>query len=453
MKRLERHVGGSRRQSRTQSPECTAHPDLAGVAIAAAAWLVRHAPVTAFLVATACGSGEMSGASNNGGALIRTADSTSSDDGFDDFFFEDEGAGSGAGTSLDGDLSSGTSSPECASIRINARVDSVSAQMEVRGNVLFVFDQSSSMRETWSTNPKWKTANDALVAAFTPLQDRLRAGSLLFPCPGASSTAERCSLLNARECLASGASGSSINASTGCPEVAPITSAPQMKIQPGAEFLSAWRSYWTSGDSVLQTGTPTELALLRAEAALATPPVGDTVVVLLTDGQPNCGSNESAVAARLLTQKKIKTFVVGLPGAREGTTVLDAIAKAGGTAPQGCVSSCFLSPANPTDLQTVLANIASTTVSTRTVTTLRNCQFTLDPQDGANPTDVHLIVTSATDGQRYEIPQQSTNGWTLSADHRTGSLQGKVCEDAINGKFTDLTFQYGCVVAPSLEVK
>ncbi len=224
-----------------------------------------------------------------------------------------------------------------------------------------------------------------------------------------------------------------------------------MAIQPGATFSEKWKAYWRGGESVLQTGTPTEAALLEAEAALSKPPEGNTVVVLLTDGQPNCGTNEAVVATRLQA-KGIKTYVVGLPGASEGTRVLDAIAQAGGTAPSGCTSNCFLTPTNSADLESVLSNIASTTVTTTTVPAIQDCSFTLHPADGADPADVHLIATDSADGKQYEVPQSSGSGWTLSEDHQTATLEGAVCEGAKTGKYAGFSFQYGCVTAPPLEV-
>src|SRR5947209_2931797 len=79
------------------------------------------------------------------------------------------------------------------------------------------------------------------------------------------------------------------------------------------------------------------------------------------DGAPTCGSNEEAPAKRLL-QKNIKTYVIGLPGS-EGTDVLDRVAIAGGTAPAGWTSNCFVSPSDSAALQNVFSNIATTVVT------------------------------------------------------------------------------------------
>lgn len=191
----------------------------------------------------------------------------------------------------------------CGSVQVDAEIKTIETVVETPGNVLFVFDQSSSMSEAWQGTPKWQAANDAVVAAFTPLQDKLSAGAVLFPTGASSTAAPACDpLVDWMGCIRNG-SGQGV-----CAEVAPITSAPQLKIQPGSDFLNAWKSYWTKGEAALGIGTPTEKGLQQAEAALANPPTGNTAVVLVTDGEPTCGANESAIAARLL-QKNIKTYV------------------------------------------------------------------------------------------------------------------------------------------------
>lgn len=187
------------------------------------------------------------------------------------------------------------------------------------------------------------------------------------------------------------------------------------------------------------------------EAALATPPAGNTVMILVTDGQPTCGSNESAPAQRLL-QKGIKTYVIGLPGSA-GTTVLDAVAIAGGTAPMGCTQNCYITPDNAMTLQDVLSHIATTVTMTTTVVSIKDCNFALSPPDGGNASDVHLVVTDAKSGMDYEVPQMDGDGWTLSSDNLTATLGGSVCDDAKAGAYSNFSFSYGCVTVPRLPPK
>ncbi|HET9953651.1 MAG TPA: vWA domain-containing protein [Polyangiaceae bacterium] len=333
--------------------------------------------------------------------------------------------------------------PTCGSVQIHSDVKTTEMVIETPGNVLFVFDQSSSMNEPWNGTPKWSVANSALVAAFTPLQGRLSAGAVLYPTPDTSMPTPTCNwAVDWVACLAGLASGNG----NLCPDVKPIGSSPQIRILPGAEFLKQWSSLWTTTQAATGYGTPTEKGLLQARAALEHPPVGNTAVVLVTDGEPTCGSNEANIAAELL-QKGIKTYVVGLPGA-SGAALLDSVAIAGGTAMQGCTRNCYISPSNPAAFQSALAQIASTTITTMTTRTIENCSFQLEPAPGADPNEVHLVVTDAQNMQQYEVPRP--DGWTLGADERSAMLSPDLCERAKSGAFLDLTFQYGCVTAPVL---
>ncbi|MFC1643344.1 hypothetical protein ACFL5O_11795 [Myxococcota bacterium] len=330
----------------------------------------------------------------------------------------------------------------CGSVGVQATIETHETVIETPGNALFVFDQSTSMGDDWNGKPKWQAANDAVVAAFEPLQDKLNSGAVLFPTGASDAAALSCDPNDLAGCL--------MALVELCPDVSPISSPPQLPIQSGPSFLSAWNVYWTQGAGALRGGTPTEKALLQGEAALATPPPGTTVLVLVTDGEPTCGSNESAVAARLL-EKGIKTHVVGLPGSR-GARVLDQVAIAGGTAPPNCTSNCFLTPADGTELRESLASIATTTVTTTTVVSIDDCTFELSPpQDAnANPDDVHLVVTEAASGQQYEVQRSPGTGWTLSADQTTATLEPAVCDAAKAGKFSSFDFRYGCVSVPEL---
>ena len=170
--------------------------------------------------------------------------------------------------------------------------------------------------------------------------------------------------------------------------------------------------------------------------------------MLVTDGEPTCGANEADIAARLLT-RGIKSYVVGLPGAR-GAEVLDRIAIAGGTAPAGCTSSCYLVPDDAQGLEEQLALVATRVVTTETRLSIEDCLFGLSPAPGADPNDVHLLVIDAASGQRFEVPRDATNGWILSSDQRNATLVGGSCQAAKAGQFSAVEFEYGCVSAPPL---
>ena len=136
-----------------------------------------------------------------------------------------------------------------------------------------------------------------------------------------------------------------------------------------------------------------------------------------------------------MATRGIKTYVIGLPGSANAATLLNAVAAAGGTGQ-------YISPADPMDLQTQLAMIASNTVD--------QCTITLSPPP-ADPSMVHLIVTDAADPNGVEImksPDGGGDGWILSADGATATLLGTTCTNAKNGDYTSITFVYGCPMLP-----
>ncbi|HEX4339565.1 MAG TPA: vWA domain-containing protein [Polyangiaceae bacterium] len=334
----------------------------------------------------------------------------------------------------------------CGSVQVPAHVDTVTTTMDVPGNVLFVFDQSGSMNDTWNGSTKIQGAIDAINAAFDPVKDKLSAGAIFFPHVDPMTGQSGCNwATDWLTCLLN------LGTTTLCLDVDPISMPPQIPIQAGPTFLTAWNGYWAPPVAAKGGGTPTEKGMLAGEAALATPPPGNTVMVLVTDGAPTCGMNESAPAQRLAA-KNIKTYVIGLPGAA-GTTVLDQVALAGGTAAAGCTSNCFISPSDSAALQKVFSNIATTVVTSKTVTTIKDCSFQLEPPDSGNPADVHLVVTDTASGSQYEVPQMATNGWTLSADYRTATLTGSICDGAKGGAYSNFSFQYGCVSVPPLPIR
>lgn len=335
---------------------------------------------------------------------------------------------------------------KCGAVEVPAGIEMTETVVDVPGNVLFVFDQSASMNDTWNGTTKIQGAIDAINMAFDPVKDKLSAGVVFFPHVDPTTGQSGCDwAANWLNCLLT------LPTTTICLDVDPIGTPPQIPIQAGPAFLNAWNAYWAPPVAAKGAGTPTEKGMLAGEAALMTPPPGNTVMVLVTDGAPTCGMNEQAPAQRLL-QKNIKTYVIGLPGAA-GTAVLDNVAIAGGTAPAGCTQNCFISPMDSAALQMVFSNIATTVVTTMKKVSIKDCNFQLTPPGNANPSDVHLIVTDTTSNMQYEVPQMATNGWTLSADYKTATLTGSICDGAKSGAYSNFSFQYGCVMVPPLPIR
>ena len=299
------------------------------------------------------------------------------------------------------------------------------------GNLLVVFDQSASMNDAWGTSNKLQAAQDALTAAITPLADQLTIGAIMFP------------TLACIPFVPPAAGG----------VVAPITDPLQISFRPGAEFLTAWNARWPSGMGE-GLGTPVNEAMDRAAVALqesAGTLTGVTAVMLFTDGAPNCFPDamtqgiptqlETATAAGWLAgSPSIKTYVVGLPGAMDAT-ILNDIAVAGGT-------MTYITPDDPAVLEAKLNEIVLSTVKMG----FDSCTLTLDP-----PAQVveklQIVVNDTTAGPAY-IPKDlgGGDGWSITPDGTTVELLGKICEDAMAGRFSSVKFEYGCEDPPKIPV-
>jgi hypothetical protein len=345
------------------------------------------------------GAGGASGSSGGGGATGGSG-----------------GGGTGA-IAFDAAPSDGSQSDSCGSTTVPSKVDLVP------GNVLVVFDQSWTMNDPWTdpagqTGPKVAVAGGALIAAISPIAFKLNAGAIFFPTTPAPGFLDLCPA-----------------------EVAPIGQPPQIPIQQAAAFVAAWQQHFAPPWAAV-LGTPLHKALKRADEALQSPP-GTTVVVIFTDGHWTCGDGTEVMTVAGLLARGIKTYVVGLPGAY-GIVGLDSLAQAGGTAAPGCSANCFFIPNDSKQLEAELAKIATTTVS------IDSCVITLDPPP-PDADNVHLVVRDQS-GSEFEVPRSDggSDGWTLSPDGKTATLTGSVCQDAKDGRFADLRFEYGCVALPPL---
>jgi hypothetical protein len=308
------------------------------------------------------------------------------------------------------------------------------------GNLLVIFDESASMAEPWPATGgnKLTAAQQALATALMPLQDLLTVGALFFPTAA---------------CFGPPISFDGMMVP---PSVAPHSGPPQIPFLKGPQFLDAWTQHWAQPPAAgLPIGTPVNEAFDQAavalDAALAAGTItGSTIVALFTDGAPTCLPDpaltglatmpEPSRAAEWLMKHGIKTYVVGLPGAG-GVQLLNDIAVSGGT-------TSYILPENTADLEMKLRSAVEETVKRG----LNSCSIKLDPAPAA-PEKLHLVVFEAADptkGFDVERNLSSDAGWTLSADSTTVELTGRLCEDALAGRFDKVTFQYGCVDVPRL---
>jgi hypothetical protein len=250
-------------------------------------------------------------------------------------------------------------------------------------NVYFVIDRSGSMQEVVDGRVKYDAVAAASVALVRRLGAQINVGAAVFP-------------------------GPIVNPDDGCAtgdQVFPTR--PGDALQPGACSVDGAvtrgfsRSISVASGDGLIGGTPTAATLARLLPTLAALP-GKTAVILATDGGPNCNpaamcdenkcipnierypsctagvnccgpslggpasclddvATLAAVAA--LAQRGIKTYVIGIPGSAPYATLLDDLARAGGTArPAGSGGAAYYGVDRLTELDGILGAIGSTVV-------------------------------------------------------------------------------------------
>jgi hypothetical protein len=197
--------------------------------------------------------------------------------------------------------------------------------------------------------------------------------------------------------------------------------------------------------------------------------------VLITDGQPTlatgcCGraapANPEPTApivtdiGNVLSQDKIKTFIVGSPGSQrnEGTGAdvrdwLSAAARAGGTSTPGCTDTgspayCHFDLSQTTDFGTALAG-ALNTIGQWVV----GCDYTLPAQapngDPIDPNKVNLIYTDGTGQSHLLLPNGDPNcavGWHYldPPNYTQIHICGTTCSTIQGDSQARLDLVFGC---------
>jgi hypothetical protein len=365
-----------------------------------------------------------SGGNKNGGATAGTVGAGASGgvSGFGSDGFAGNTASAGTGVVGDGGMcevgkfcASNTPDPDnCGTLELKGDVTTT----EMPGNVLMVFDRSGSMTMDWNGMMRWQAAGGAMIAALTPLQDKLTIGAVFYPNNGLLS------------CL-----------------VDPITNADQIDFMPGPMALAKMQAAAPSGAptplySALLGQTPTMEGIQVADTAIAGATLtGTLAVIIVTDGEPNCMWNQ-ATAIGLVSgwlAKGIKTHVLGIPGAGggNGPALLNAIATAGGT-------MNFIEPSDPAALAMKIKDIVEQTVSKG----IDSCTINFDPV-AMTPEKLALAVTIM--GVESAVPHEYPGGekaWTVTPDGKTVELLGNTCAAAKNGTYSSLRFVFGCEDLP-----
>jgi len=176
-------------------------------------------------------------------------------------------------------------------------------------NVLIVLDRSGSMGHPWDERSKWDAANDALVGAIEAEDKELRVGTLLFPEPGADACGVRepdgaIELTPADDFVRSRREGSWVDPGGSTP------------------MEAAFRTVDATIDRVADEG------LLEYERFL---------VLLLTDGVPNCDSDEEVLRdlAAGWRARGVEVHALGLPGSEEASELLRSISTSTTTVDRG----------------------------------------------------------------------------------------------------------------------
>lgn len=305
------------------------------------------------------------------------------------------------------------------------------------GNVLVVFDRSGSMEEDWNGSPKYQAAGNALLAAITPLKDLLTIGGVFFPSPAPDANCpDGCDVVNPLHWIP-GPGACCLNGflADSC-EVSTIDKGDQINWCKADDFITALPMHWHLGTA---NGTPLQAGVQRANDAISAQMFTDPLVVLImTDGEPNCMTDSQMVIDQVTAWKNnnIPTYVVGLPGAQAAADLLNSIASAGGT-------DTYIDPKDPQELETKLGTVVSSTVKTG----FDSCSFTLDPKAEV-PDKLHLVIKYM--GMESDVPHDWSMDatWTVNSDGSQVDLNGQLCDMAKDGTIESLRFVYGCVDVP-----
>jgi hypothetical protein len=197
-------------------------------------------------------------------------------------------------------------------------------------NMIVMFDRSTSMNQIPVRNDRsrWALASDALAAFFASNEAAgLNLALRFFPhdFPQAGCNQDAC---NVAACAAPMVGLGTLTAAA-----APADAHEKALIDATAGATPAPQG----GGMGMSAGTPISAALdgalQWASAQHAKTPSENTVVVLVTDGQPNgCDQNIgniASLAADALAADGTRTYAIGLTGSREGD--MNRIAMAGGT--------------------------------------------------------------------------------------------------------------------------
>ncbi len=171
-----------------------------------------------------------------------------------------------------------------------------SAVAATNENILIVFDASGSMTESFGGSPRIDVAKSAITDLLASLDANTSVGLRAFAQEKITAKASAC-----------------------------------VKTDLLQSFTTDRNAITTQVDSLQAVGSYTPLAYTLQQSAGDFTVGADNVLILMTDGQENCGGNPADAAAALKAAGiKVKTYVIGLGADTTTRAQLSGIATAGG---------------------------------------------------------------------------------------------------------------------------
>jgi hypothetical protein len=274
------------------------------------------------------------------------------------------------------------------------------ALTRVPPNVLLVLDRSGSMGDSiggGSTTSKWTDLKTALQSVVTNYDSQTRLGVSLFSSDG------NCGAGN-------------------------ITLTAAMN---GTNVLNQVNASAPAGN------TPTAATLAKVNTSgMLNDPTRENVVVLATDGLPNCGDTDVAgkITALYNATPSVKTYVIGVgDGTASDPTALDSWAVAGHTARVGAATQYYQAN-SPQDLKDAFDTIVGGVVS---------CKFAL----GSQPPDAMQLYVWE---NGVQVPVDPANGYTYDASGPSVTLNGSACAQLKANPNDKVQVVYGCPAPPPI---
>jgi hypothetical protein len=180
------------------------------------------------------------------------------------------------------------------------------------------------------------------------------------------------------------------------------------------------------------TPTAATLAAVLASGAVSDA-TRDNVVVLATDGLPNCNDTDVAGKITALYAAKVKTYVIGVgSGTATDPDLLNSWAVAGHTDLTGPTK--YFQTNSSADLKAAFDAVAGGIVS---------CSFMLSAPV-PDPTQVYVW----SNGQA--VASDATNGFTYDATGPTVTLHGTTCDALKANPNNTIQVTYGCPAPPPI---